>query len=80
MISNALKKKQEIVQFMTDHEVALEDKRLTAADWDLISKAHLFLQPFASATLYAEGEKASLSQSLFLMDCLLHHYEKQKVS
>jgi hypothetical protein len=65
---------------MHEHEQILGDNRLTAADWDLLQKAYLFLQPFDGATLCAEGNKASLSQSLFLMDCLLSHYENEKVS
>ena len=80
VIDNTLKKKPQIVQFMLNHEQEIGDNRLMASDWDLLSKTGLFLQPFASATLYAEGDKSSLSQSLFLMDCLLHHYEKQRVS
>ena len=65
---------------MTDHEAALGDIRLTSQDWDFLRKPHTFLQPFASATLYAEGDKSSISQSLPLMDSLLVHYEKNKVS
>jgi len=64
---------------MTDHEARLGDIRLLASDWDLLRKAHAFLQPFASATLYAEGSTSSITQSLFIMDLLLLHYEEQKV-
>ncbi len=63
---------------MTDHEAGIGDNRLLASNWDLLAKAHAFLQPFASATLYAEGSTSSISQSLFLMDLLLAHYEEQK--
>jgi hypothetical protein len=66
--------------FMNDNERSLDDIRLTSDDWDILKKAHTFLQPFASATLYAEGDKASISQSLLIMDSLLAHYEQQKVS
>ncbi|KAG6989956.1 hypothetical protein FOFC_14091 [Fusarium oxysporum] len=72
------KKQAQIVQFMHENEQILGENRLTAADWDLLQKAYLFLQPFDGATLCAEGNKASLSQSLFLMDCLLSHYENEK--
>jgi hypothetical protein len=64
---------------MHENEQILGENRLTAADWDLLQKAYLFLQPFDGATLCAEGNKASLSQSLLLMDCLLSHYENEKV-
>jgi hypothetical protein len=63
---------------MTDHEMTLGDNRLTAQDWDFLLKAHQFLQPFTGSTLYAEGDKSSISQSLVLMDALLLHYEQKK--
>ena len=62
---------------MTDHESILSNIRLTADDWDMLGKAHRFLQPFASSTLYAEGDKSSISQSLPFMDAFLVHYEKK---
>lgn len=46
--------------------------------WDFLGKVCSFLQPFASATLYAEGDKSSISHSLSLMDALLAHYERNK--
>lgn len=79
VINRALAKQSEIKAFMTDYEDALGGIRLTAQDWDLLYKAHTFLQPFASATLYAEGDKSSISQSLLLMDALLAHYERNKM-
>ncbi|KAL6406105.1 putative AC9 transposase [Ilyonectria robusta] len=78
VLDKLFKKKAQIVQFMHEHEQILGDNRLTAADWDLLQKAYLFLQPFDGATLCAEGNKASLLQSLFLMDCLLSHYKNEK--
>ncbi|KAI0603983.1 hypothetical protein TUN205_11770, partial [Pyrenophora tritici-repentis] len=65
--------------FMHDNEKHLNEIRLTSDDWDILQKAHTFLQPFASATLYAEGDKSSISQSLLIMDSLLVHYEQQKI-
>lgn len=65
---------------MSDHEDAIGDSRLLVRDWELLGKAHTFLQPFASATLYAEGDDSSISQSLMLMDMLLLHYEEQQVT
>ncbi|KAF1730630.1 putative AC9 transposase [Beauveria bassiana] len=79
VIDRAIIKQAEIKAFMTDHEAVLGNNRLNAQDWDFLDKARTFLQPFASATLYAEGEKSSISQSLPLMDALLAHYERNKV-
>ncbi len=79
IIGRALKKRSQIIEFLVDHEAALGSIRLTSQDWDLLNKAYQFLQPFYGATLYAEGDKSSLGQSLVLMDVLLRHYEQQKV-
>lgn len=78
VIDRVMLKQAKIKAFMTDHEEQLGHIRFSAQDWDLLSKAHTFLQPFASATLYAEGDKSSISQSLLLMDALLTHYERNK--
>jgi hypothetical protein len=80
VIDNALKRKARVTQFVTDHDTALGENILTGLDWELLTKTHAFLQPFASATLYAEGDTSSISQSLVLMDALLFHYENAKVS
>ncbi|KAH7471703.1 hypothetical protein FOMA001_g13695 [Fusarium oxysporum f. sp. matthiolae] len=79
MIDNAIRKKVQINQFLLEHDRELEDTVLSGSDWDLLAKTHAFLEPFASATLYAEGKCSSVSQSLFLMDALLFHYESAKV-
>jgi len=79
IINKAITKKALIVEFMLEHEAAIGGNRLIAADWDLLGKVRDFLQPFASATLYAEGAQSSISQSLFIMDLLLLHYEQQRV-
>lgn len=69
-----------IKSFMTDHKGILGDNRLQANDWDILEKAAHFLEPLASATLYAEKDKSSVAQSLELMDLLLAWYGEQKVS
>ena len=79
VIDRAIRKKGKIQSFMADHEETIGDNRLLVRDWELLGKAHVFLQPFASATLYAEGDDSSISQSLMLMDMLLLHYEEQLV-
>ena len=71
IIGKVLKKKSQIVEFLVDHEAALSPIWLTSQDWDILSKAHQFLQPFYGTTLYAEGNKSSLGLSLVLIDALL---------
>ena len=79
VIDNAMKKKQQINQFLIDHDIELDDNVLNGSDWDLLGKTHAFLQPFTLATLYAEGKRSSVTQSLVLTDALLLHYEQAKV-
>lgn len=78
LIDNVLKRQTQIKAFMVDHEQALEGIKLTADDWDLLHKAHAFLQPFDGLTRYVEGATSSISQVLLAMDALLKHYEQQK--
>jgi hypothetical protein len=78
VIDNAIRKKTQINQFLIDRDTELEGNVLNGSDWDLLAKTHAFLQPFSSATLFAEGASSSLSQTLTLMDALLLHYEQAK--
>ena len=80
VIDRVLRKINDIKLFMLNHADDLGDICLDNDDWSILGKAHAFLQPFASATLYGEGDRASISSSLKLMDSLLVHYEKNKVS
>ncbi|KAG6996750.1 hypothetical protein FocnCong_v014989 [Fusarium oxysporum f. sp. conglutinans] len=78
VIDNAIRKKVQMNQFLLEHGREFENTVLSGSNWDLLAKTHAFLEPFASATLYAEGKCSSVSQSLFLMDSLLFHYESAK--
>ncbi|KAF7573934.1 hypothetical protein PtrM4_055570 [Pyrenophora tritici-repentis] len=69
--------KPQIVEFMFQHEVALGDNRLTGEDWQILDRAHEFLETFAEATLYAEG-KSSIAQSLLIIEILLKKFEDEK--
>ncbi|KAG7408556.1 Zinc finger BED domain-containing protein DAYSLEEPER [Fusarium oxysporum f. sp. rapae] len=60
------------------YRLELQDDILLASEWEFIERTHRFLQPFASATLLAEGARSTLSQSLSIMDVLLRQYEKYK--
>lgn len=50
----AKRMKPQIIEFMFQHEVALEVDRLTGEDWQVLDRAHEFLETFSKATLYAE--------------------------
>jgi hypothetical protein len=79
LIDNLIRKKQQIKQFLLDHDKELSDNIFNASDWEYLERTHHFLQPFTSATLWAEGANSTLSQTLTIMDGLLRHYEKNKV-
>lgn len=78
MIDNLLRKKQEIKQFLLDHDKSLGDNILNSSDWEYLERIHTFLQPFTSTTLWAQGTMSTLSQNLMIMDILLRHYEQKK--
>ncbi|KAI1663193.1 Restless transposase [Pyrenophora tritici-repentis] len=59
------------------HEVAFGDNRLTGEDWQILDRAHEFLETFAEATLYAEG-KSLIAQSLLIIEILLKKFEDEK--
>jgi hypothetical protein len=78
LLDHLLAKQQLVKQFLLDHDQLIGDNILSASDWHFIEKSHKFLQPFASATLWAEGSHSTLSQTLSIMDILLRQYEKHK--
>ena len=63
---------------MLQHEAALGVNRLTGEDWQILDRAHEFLETFAEATLYAEG-KSSIAQSVLIIEILLKKFEDEKV-
>jgi hypothetical protein len=79
LLDNLIRKQPQIKQFLLDYDKQIDDNILNLSDWDYLEKTHMFLQPFASATLWAEGKNSTLSQVLTIMDGLLRHYEKNKV-
>ena len=56
VIDNAMKRKNQIIQFMHEHDQELHGNLLNSSDWDLLGKTHTFLEPFSAATLYGEGD------------------------
>ncbi|KAJ0125960.1 C2H2 type master regulator of conidiophore development brlA [Fusarium oxysporum f. sp. albedinis] len=78
VITIALKKKPQIIQFTAEHDNDLEGNTLSSRDWEMLERTREFLQPFYEATLEAEGAMSSISQSLELLDLLLGHCEKWK--
>lgn len=78
VIKRANKKRDEIKEFIAKHDEC-EPFRLQNRDWDILERTEEFLSVFNSGTLWVEGHKASLSQSLEMMDVILTYFEDQKV-
>lgn len=60
VITVALKKKSQIIQFTAEHDNDLEGYTLTSRDWEMLERTLEFLQPSYEATLEAEGDMASI--------------------
>lgn len=43
MIDNLIRKKQQVKQFLLNHDKELGDNILTSLDWDYLEKMHAFL-------------------------------------
>ena len=78
VIGNALKKRTQINEFLLMHHEELGGIQLSGSDWELLSKTHAVLDPFASGTLLGEQAKASAHDALVVMDGLLLFYEEFK--
>ncbi|EXK77326.1 hypothetical protein FOQG_17962 [Fusarium oxysporum f. sp. raphani 54005] len=79
VITIALNKKPQIIQFTAENDNDLEGNTLSSRDWEMLERTLEFLQSFYEATLEAEGAMSSISQSLELLSLILGHCEKWKV-
>jgi hypothetical protein len=79
LLEKTIRKKAQINQFFLIFGDDLGDDVLDDDDWQLLTSTHRFLQVFQKATLKAEGDGASIADTLRLMDLLLKHYEQARV-
>jgi len=79
VVDRAVRKKDEIIKFLHEHDEACGPNILTHTDWEILGRTRRFLQVFNSGTLWIEGDRAGLSQSLEMMDAILAFFEQQKV-
>ncbi len=59
LLDNLLRYQTRVKQFLIEHDRELQDDILLASEWEFIERTHCFLQPFASATLLAEGARST---------------------
>ena len=57
----------------------LKYNRLSAANWDTLTKIYNFLEPFKHATLSTKDHSHTIERNLPTFDFLLNHYESAKV-
>ncbi|OWT42365.1 hypothetical protein VFPPC_18496 [Pochonia chlamydosporia 170] len=72
IITIAVQKKAQIIQFTADHDSDLEGNALTSRDWQMLERTLEFLQPFHEATLEAEGDMAHYLQLINRDDRIVH--------
>jgi nitric oxide reductase activation protein len=78
MLEVLLKEKAHVDKYCEDFEHELRKDLLDLADWKKLRTINDFLQPFASGTLFTEGN--SIDRTLFTMDVLIKHIQITIVS
>ena len=80
VIDVALRHRSAIVIWLMENIQHLGDNDLDKNDWDLLQKTHEFLQPFKQGTLLTEKNLSTLSDAMEVLDILLIHCRKTRVS
>jgi hypothetical protein len=80
MLQVLLEQKAHIDKYCEDFECELQKDLLDFADWKKLRTINDFLQPFSRATLFTEGDEASIDRTLFTMDILIKHLQISIVS
>jgi hypothetical protein len=76
----ALDRRTALEKYCQQNEEHLEDDELTPKDWRRLRTINDFLEPFQTATLYTEGDCATIDRVLFTMDVLIKHFQLSLVS
>jgi hypothetical protein len=72
--------KPAVEKYCQDHENELEEDILSYQDWKKLRTIKDFLQAFSRATLFTEGDSTSIDSTLFTMDVLIKHLQRESVS
>lgn len=80
MIEVAVTNRAAIVDWLMENSGSIGDNNLEKDDWDLLQKTHEFLLAFKEATLDAEQGVSSLSDAMEVLDILLIHCQRTRVS
>lgn len=80
VINVALKHRPAITFWLMENSQDLDGNDLEKDDWDLLQKTHEFLQPFKQGTLLTEMNLSTLSDAMMVLDILLIHCRKTRVS
>jgi hypothetical protein len=69
-----------IDKYYQDHEDELEKDILSYQDWKKLRTIKDFLQTFSRATLFTKGDSTSIDSTLFTIDILIKHLQRENVS
>jgi hypothetical protein len=72
--------KPAVEKYCQDHKDELEEDILSYQDWKKLRTIKDFLQAFSRATLFTEGDSMSIDSTLFIMDVLIKHLQRESVS
>lgn len=64
--------------FIRNHWKAVGKYALTPDDWETLREINTFLKPFEKVTRRTQGDLDSIEKTLYTMDILVKHFEKQK--
>jgi hypothetical protein len=69
-----------IEKYYLDYKEELEVDILTFQDWKKLHMIKDFLTIFSRATLSTKGDSTSIDSTLFTMDILIKHLQKETIS
>ena len=64
--------------FVRNHWKALGKFALTPDEWETLREINTFLKPFEKVTRRTQGDLDSIEKTLYAIDTLVKHFEKQK--
>jgi hypothetical protein len=79
IICVTLKLESAIKAYIKKHLDTLKEDYLSPQDWDILRTMKIFLEPFKSATLVAQGDSGLLHESILNLDILKRHISRYLV-
>ena len=80
MLLVLLELREKVEKYCQDYESEVEEDILSFTDWKKLRTIKDFLAPFSQATLFTKGDSTSIDSTLFTMDVLIKHLQRESVS